>query len=158
GRPVLVLETGVGTGRVRDALGWLLGGPAGRPVRPAFVLCAGFSGALQPAWRVGDGLLASEVADLDGGLWPAARPGRPAALPRGRLLTAPRLVGTPAEKKELGKRHGAAAVDMETAAVARACAERGVPFGCVRAISDDADAALSPRLVSLLAGGRVAPW
>jgi hypothetical protein len=67
------------------------------------------------------------------------------------------MVTDPGEKRALGERYGAAAVDMETAAVARACGRAGVPFGCVRAISDDVDTPLSPRLAALLAGGRVSP-
>ena len=44
---------------------------------------------------------------------------------------------------------------MESAAVAAACAARGVPFLAVRAVSDAVDTALSPELVRLLAGGHV---
>jgi hypothetical protein len=46
---------------------------------------------------------------------------------------------------------------METAHVARWCAEHDVPFASVRAVSDDVHTALSPRLVALLGGGRVSP-
>jgi hypothetical protein len=46
---------------------------------------------------------------------------------------------------------------MESAIVARCCSRRGVPFGCVRAISDRADMPLSPRLVALLSGRSVSP-
>jgi adenosylhomocysteine nucleosidase len=162
---LLVLETGVGRARTRAALDWLLGRPklGNLPYRPRLVLSAGFSGALQEQYRVGDILLATEVADTEGGRWPATWPGelpggewRP-PLHGGRLLTSAKLLSSPNEKRELGKRHGAAAVDMETAAVAEACAKAGVPFGGVRAISDDAGTPLSPRLVSLLAGGQVSP-
>src|SRR5262249_11805314 len=97
------------------------------------------------------------VADAEGGRWPATWPAPPNGLPRGRLLAAAQVVGTPGEKQELGRRHGALAVDMETAAGARACVAQGVPFGFVRAIPDRADGALAPGLVGLLAGGRVAP-
>jgi hypothetical protein len=46
---------------------------------------------------------------------------------------------------------------MESAVLARACRRHGVAFGCVRAVSDAADTALSPGLADLLAGGRVSP-
>ena len=46
---------------------------------------------------------------------------------------------------------------METARVARFCAEHDIPFASVRAVSDDVQTALSPRLVALLSGGRVSP-
>src|SRR6516162_9664899 len=60
---VLVLETGVGTGRARAALDWLLARPALANVvyRPRLVLSAGFCGALDEQLRVGDVLLATEV-------------------------------------------------------------------------------------------------
>jgi adenosylhomocysteine nucleosidase len=57
----------------------------------------------------------------------------------------------------LGEKYAAQAVDMETATVARLCNQHGVPFRCLRAISDEMDTALSPRLISLLFGGRVSP-
>jgi adenosylhomocysteine nucleosidase len=162
---VLVLETGLGPAAVEAALTWALGSPlfGNVPYRPKLVLSAGFSGALRPGLRVGDLVLATEVNDTEGNRWPATWPGelppgpwRP-TITRGRLLTATALVGDPAEKQALGERHDALAVDMESAAVARLCHKREVPFGCLRAISDDWDTPLSPRLVGLLQGGRVAP-
>ncbi len=162
---VLVVETGMGTAHTERALDWLLGRPLLGNVayRPKVVVSAGFAGALRKPLLVGDVLLATEVADMEGNVWPATWP---AELPegpwdpplrRGRLLTVARAVAEPQAKRELGERHGAAAVDMETAVVARACSRAGVPFGCVRAISDDADTRLSPRLAALLAGGSVSP-
>ena len=47
---------------------------------------------------------------------------------------------------------------MESAVVASACARHGVPCVCVRAVSDDAQTGLSPRLVQLLSGARVSWW
>jgi hypothetical protein len=44
---------------------------------------------------------------------------------------------------------------MEGATVAQVCTAAGIPFGSVRVISDEARTALSPRLASLLSGGRV---
>jgi adenosylhomocysteine nucleosidase len=165
GQTVLVAETGVGTRRTGDFLDWLLGRPllGSGAYRPRLVLSAGFGGALDGRLRVGDLVLATEVVDAEGRCrpttWPGALPagvGRP-TLHRGRLLTAPGLLADPGEKRALGERHRALAVDMESAAVAERCTREGVPFGCLRAVSDDIHTALSPRLVSLLAGGRVAP-
>jgi adenosylhomocysteine nucleosidase len=67
------------------------------------------------------------------------------------------MLTTPEEKRDLGSRYSAAAVDMESAIVAELCSRERVPFGCLRAVSDDARTALSPRLASLLAGGRASP-
>src|SRR5207302_1452628 len=58
-------------------------------------------------------------------------------------------------KRDLGRQHAAGAVDMETAVVARLCSQEGLPFGCVRAVSDRLDTPLSPELVMLLRDGRV---
>ncbi len=47
--------------------------------------------------------------------------------------------GYPAEVNAAFLERGVVAVDMETASVAKVCAERGVPWSAVRAISDPAD-------------------
>jgi len=154
-QPLVVLETGIGRGAVENTLDWVFA----RPVRPAFMLYAGFAGALDPTLHVGDVLLADAVVDETGREWPATWPTPSSAVPpslrRGRLLTAAQLVTSPNEKQRLGARHHAHAVDMEAAFAADRCARQAVPFGCVRAISDAADIAVSPALVALLSGGRV---
>jgi adenosylhomocysteine nucleosidase len=97
--------------------------------RPGLVVAAGFCGALVPSLRVGD------------------------VVKSPRILTVDHLVTDPAEKCRLGESHDA--VDMESAAVAQVCAENGVRFLAVRAVSDTVDTALSPELVRLLSGGNV---
>jgi adenosylhomocysteine nucleosidase len=161
---VLVAETGIGCARAEAALQWLLSAPLleNVPYRPRLVLSAGFSGALHEHFQIGDIILATEVVDADGTRWPTTWPGeltgawRP-PLHRGRLLAMPQLVAYPDEKRTLGQKHDAVAVDMETAAVARLCSRHAVPFACVRAISDRVDTALSPQLAELLKGGRASP-
>jgi adenosylhomocysteine nucleosidase len=160
---VLVLETGMGEQRTAEALTWALGRPLldNLAYRPSVVLSAGFAGALQPGYQVGEVVLATEIRDTEGGHWPTTWPGELPPGPwqppirRGALLTAPHLVSEPSGKRELGEKYGAVAVDMESATVARACSREAVPFGCVRVISDDVDTALSPQLAALLSGGRV---
>ncbi len=162
---VLAVETGVGNDAADKAVQWLLGNPpfGNVPYRPKFILSAGFSGALRADQRVGDLVLATEVIDAVGNVWPATWPGdlpagdwRP-PLTRGRLLAVPTLVGDPDEKRRLGEQHDAVAVDMETAVLARACQKKGVPFGALRVISDALTTPLSPQLVDVLKTGRVAP-
>jgi adenosylhomocysteine nucleosidase len=161
---VLVLEAGVGPDRARRALDWLLAAPLldNVPYRPKLVLSAGFCGALRPGYRAGDIVVADEVI-ADGKSRPVPWPGELAAgdwqptLHHDRLLCVPRLVGDVADKRALAAEHGAGVVDMESAMVAEACRRAGVPFGCVRAVSDDCDTPLSPKLVACLEGGRVAP-
>ena len=160
---ILVLETGTGREATEAALWWLFGTPlvGGTPYRPRMVLSGGFSGALRPELAVGDLLFADEIVDDDGGRWETSWPTpclSPPALPlvSGRLLSLGRLIADPADKRRLGRFHAAAAADMETAAIARACSQHSVPFGCVRAISDGIETALSPELTGLLRRGRVA--
>ncbi len=162
---VLVIEAGVGAERARRAVDWALAAPPLENVayRPKVVLSAGFGGALSEDLKVGDVVLATEVVGADGAVWPTTWPGDlPAGdwqppLRRARVLTSPHLVATAEEKRTLAEKSGAAVVDMEAAAVAASCRRRGVPFGCVRAISDDCHTPLSPRLLACLDGGRVAP-
>lgn len=163
--PVLLVETGVGPVAAGRTFDWLLASPllGNVPYRPKLVLSAGFAGALRDDLGVGDVVLATEVVDADGNCWPTTWPSdlgpgewRP-LLHRGRVVTVSEVAATAAAKRELAARHGAVVVDMESAVVARTCSRQGVPFGCLRAVSDDSRTGLSPRLVSLLRGGRVSP-
>jgi adenosylhomocysteine nucleosidase len=144
------LVTGVG----RAAAGRVAEVACRLPAR--LVIAAGFCGGLDGRLAVGDVIAPIEVCDEAGGRW-ACHP-LPGLTQAGRLLTASRIIGEPTEKRDIGRRFAADAVDMETAAVAEVCAARGVPFAAVRAVSDAAGTALSPRLAGLLAGGRVSPW
>jgi adenosylhomocysteine nucleosidase len=152
---VLVMETGVGARCARDAVQWLF-----NEYEPQMVVACGFAGALSPTLQVGDVLLASEVVEPgeDDLHWRTTVPAELGDLPVGRILTAPRLVANPADKKSFARQTGAIAVDMESAAIAEACQEHRVPCAVVRTISDTANTALSPRLVEMSSGGDVAPW
>jgi adenosylhomocysteine nucleosidase len=155
---VLVLETGVGASACLEAVHWLTEThlPEQELLQPDCVLCAGFAGALLEGWHVGDVLFAEEVTDPQG--WSRRCDSlieEMEFLGKGRLLTTPLLVGDPLEKAALGCRHGAVAVDMESAAVARFCAAHAIPFGSIRAISDDVSSSLSPEFIEILSGGGV---
>lgn len=154
-RTLCIAETGVGGERCLQALRWLL--EHGMTPRTT-VIGAGFAGALTEGWRVGDVLLAHEVIDEQGRCWQtpfSCRDFATTSARAGRLLTVSRLIGDPVEKQGLSRRHQAEAVDMESATAAAFCAEHGLPFVAIRAISDDAVTALSPQLVRLLGGSRV---
>jgi adenosylhomocysteine nucleosidase len=157
---VAMLRVGIGpkrsAGRLRRALACL---------QPARVLCIGYCGALDPSLHVGDLVIAGSASLLAFGEHPtlqelvverrwelsfcdellrhAAAAGLRAS--SGGLVTSSRVVGDPAQKRHLHQRFEACAVDMETAALAGAAAAAGVPFGCIRAVSDSAtDSFLSP--------------
>ena len=134
-------------GSGKSTLAGVLAGP-----RPGLVVMAGFGGALRDGLAVGDVVTPAEVVDEASGRWACVGGGE------GRLLTASGIAATPAAKRELGERHAADVVDMESAAVAAACAAAGVPFRAVRAISDTVDVGLSPRLAGLFASGHFSPW
>ena len=44
---------------------------------------------------------------------------------------------------------------MESATVARICRRAAVPFGCVRAVSDNVEKSLSPALAEAISGDRL---
>jgi adenosylhomocysteine nucleosidase len=160
---VLVLETGVGLDRTRQALEWALSKPVfgNLPYEPKVVLSAGFAGALDDQLQIGDLILATEVIDTDGHTWPVPWP---ESLPEGnwqpplrrsRLLTASQFISEPGEKRRLGQLHQALTVDMESATVASICSQKQVPFGCLRAISDAVDAPVSREVMTLLEGANI---
>ena len=153
---IVVVETGVGDACTLRAVNWLLSRPAldGEVLDPSLLLFAGFAGALQPAVHVGDVILAREVLDMSGSVWAASR--GPAIGLAGRLLTASRFIGEPAEKLALGQKHDALALDMESAVFAQRCTERGVPWACLRVISDDVSTAFTTEVAGLVEEGRVA--
>jgi adenosylhomocysteine nucleosidase len=152
-----VLETGLGRAAMARAVQWVVDHPSinGQPYRPTLLLLAGFSGALDDSLEPGDLVLASAVVAEPEQSWRTTWPETStAAFRRGKLLTVDRLVTDPLDKRELGRLHGALAVDMESATVAGMCLRGRVPFGCLRAISDRVDTALSPALLGLLRSGR----
>lgn len=58
------------------------------------------------------------------------------AIASGDLVEAGDVLATPGQKAAFGTRHGAAAVDMESAAVLRIAADRGLPAVAVRVVLD----------------------
>ena len=130
------------------------------------VLSIGFSGALKGQLEVGDLVLASELIGTDPpgneiepaiyepnhGLLCAATEALDAttrSVVAGPTATTPGIIATPADKRRLGRRTGAIAVDMESYWVARLASERGLPFLALRVISD-AQADLVPDLHQIL--------
>jgi adenosylhomocysteine nucleosidase len=100
------------------------------------VIVVGIAGGIGAGVAIGDLVVPERVLDLATG-----RAYRPAPLgevaPRATLLTSDRLI---VERDEIARLEGegAVAVDMETAAVAAVCDERGCPWSVFRAVSDRA--------------------
>src|SRR5438067_10819389 len=68
---LVILETGVGEQRCLAVLRWLLDSDLPRPRE---VISAGFAGALDENWRVGDVLFADVIVDVEGQRWNTADP------------------------------------------------------------------------------------
>jgi adenosylhomocysteine nucleosidase len=120
----------------------------------------GMAGGLDPQLAPGSVVLPSEVIACDGtrfrtsGSWrerlAAAIAGqRPVS--RGALRSCARTVSSRAEKAALFRDTAAAAVDMESAAVAEVAARAGLPFLAVKVIVDDAATSLPPALAAVVA-------
>lgn len=144
--PIRFLKTGVGPERAARGLRRAL-----EKGQADWVLIAGYAGALDPGLRVGD-LVAAQLAILlsrDGDvletrelcacdyLLEQAKAARLSAS-RGDMVTSYVPVVDPRQRSLLFTRFGAAAVDMETAALARVAACFHVPVACVRVITDEA--------------------
>ena len=126
------------------------------------LLSFGIAGGLAPGLRSGDLVIGTAVA-TDAAIIPcdpdlAAQ--FAAALPgavQGDVWGGTVIVDTAAAKARLHRDSGAVIVDLESAAVARAAAEAGLPFGVLRAVADPAAHGLPPAaLVGLDAEGRPA--
>ena len=150
--------SGVGPLRARLAAASLLRGGAGA------LVSWGTAGGLEPGLCSGslvlpEGVVAPDLSVFESdGSWRE----RLSRRLRGRLeihaaglASCPNPVTGPAERIELRRRTGAAAVDMESAAVAAAARRAGVPFLAVRVVADPLGPALpTSALAAIDAMGR----
>jgi adenosylhomocysteine nucleosidase len=119
----------------------------------------GMAGGLDPTLAAGAILLPDEIVGIDGKSEPtssqwrerlATAIGGHIRITGGRLLTSPRAIGSVADKAELFRTTGAAAVDMESLAVAQVARKAQLPFMAVRVIVDSASDTL-PKIVTAAA-------
>ena len=124
----------------------------------------GMAGGLDPTLPAGAVMLPSELISADGARFTTCRSWRqrigasispPRALSEGRLLVSDHAIETLADKAAAFSRTGAAAVDMESAAVAAVAARRKLPFVAVRVIVDTAADMLPRAVVAASRAGRV---
>jgi adenosylhomocysteine nucleosidase len=144
GAAVDVLTTGMGPRHAKRALTWAL-----ERSRPAAIVSLGCAGALDPALRPGDVVVASQIRvagsaslEIDGN-WGThlERAAQACGLHAvsGPLLTTPEILAGAADKRQARAESAAIAVEMEAAALGRAAHEAKIPFAAVRAILDVAD-------------------
>ena len=129
GHDVLLVANGVGRKRAADAVeaAWTV-------FRAERVLSVGFCGALDPSLRLFEVVLANCIST------PARRfpvlgvtGSRPAVT--GQICSADRIATTAAEKRKL-RAQGAIAVEMEAAGVAEKAESLGLPFSCIKVVTD----------------------
>lgn len=134
------------------------------------LLSFGVAGGLDPSLRPGDLLLASAVvapheqtltcdAAWRRNVLAAAMAAGGPSLTVAKLAASRQPVADLAAKRDLRLRSEAAAVDMESLAVARAAEQADLPFIVLRAVADGADSAL-PGAVAQAIGpeGQTRPW
>ena len=131
-REVAILHTGVGAKNCNARLETLL-----HKMRPRLVISSGFAGAVSEQLRVGDLILAQNFSD-PGLLASAERILREREPRIVKLFTSTSIVDSVAERNEIARAASAAAVDMETGAIASVCNAHRVPLLSLRAISDTA--------------------
>jgi adenosylhomocysteine nucleosidase len=121
----------------------------------------GMAGGLDPTLDAGAILLPTAVLGPDGQSFNTAPAWRDrlscavaafAPVRSGKLVTRSRAIGSVADKAELFRATGAAAVDMESAAVGEVAERHQLPFIAVRVIVDSA-ADVLPRAVTAAADG-----
>ena len=123
------------------------------------LLSFGLAGGLDPSLAPGTLLVPDVVLSRDGH-WPT-HPPLSAELGRvgGAVFSGGAIVASAAAKRALFERTGAAAVDLESAAVAEEAARHAIPFAVLRAVCDPAGRSLPQAALLALDGqGRIGPW
>jgi len=128
-RDVEVLHTGVGEKVCRQRLGKFL-----EDQQFDLLISTGFAGALNDELQVGDLLLAKNLSTIDVNERRSSFSSLPIHM--ANLSTMPALIDSSEARNNLARTSGAAAVDMETEFIARACAAHGVPLLSLRVITD----------------------
>jgi hopanoid-associated phosphorylase len=147
----------VAGGGVADALEMALESAAARGV--AGILSFGLCGGLADGLRIGDWIVAERITGaVDMPTDPSWCDSLAGALPNARIggfFADGRMIDTIAEKRTLGDRHRALAVDMESHVAAGVAARHGLPFAVARIVSDEVDHLLPHAItVSMRADGR----
>ena len=124
----------------------------------------GMAGGLDPELQSGSVVIPCELLSGEGSRFAANRAWREqvaaavsplCAVTAGNLLSSSHAIETPADKAAAFRATGAAAVDMESAAVAEIAAKHHLPFIAVRVIVDTAADVLPRAVVAASRAGRV---
>jgi adenosylhomocysteine nucleosidase len=151
---LVIVQTGMGIQNAETALHFI-----SEAFSPDTVLFVGFGGALYSNARAGDLVWAASVMELSGSILTdmaipdpnglAEKLSGKIRMEKGTIVTLPRRMG----KKEIAAMLPAnlpfAVCDMETYPAARYCAERGIPFFALRAVTDALDEEIPPELFTV---------
>jgi adenosylhomocysteine nucleosidase len=144
---VIAVATGIGTALAHAATVRLL-----EAADVEWVIVVGIAGAIDNATPIGTLVLPELVvngADGSGHRPTPLRLDKAHGTLKGTLWTTDEVLLDPAVHAEL-RAQGVVSLDMETAAIAAVCEERGVPWSVVRAISDRAsDGSVDAAIVGL---------
>lgn len=130
GRDVIAVANGAGHDRARAAIA------AVEFLQPSALVSIGTCGALDSSLEIGNVFVPTEIR-AGGRKWIPTRLVGPASK-HGPLISVAKIAATASEKSQL-RATGALVVEMESAGVADASERLGVPFYCVRVVSDLAD-------------------
>ncbi len=127
--PIEVIHTGIGENLCRQRIGVLL-----ENQRFDFLISAGFAGSLNNELQVNDLLIAKNFSTVD--LKDVQSSLSNVSITAVNMLTVPGVIDSSEEREKIARESGAAAVDMETAFIACACATYGIPLLSLRVITD----------------------
>jgi adenosylhomocysteine nucleosidase len=133
---LLLVANGAGARRAAMAVDALLA-----TFRPDAVVSTGFCGALEPGLEVADIVVATQVTD-EATSYPVAPLSGVSGHRHGVVRTIGHVAQT-ADEKRFWRSTGAVAVEMEAAGVAGRARFLGLPFYCVKAVSDLANETLA---------------
>jgi adenosylhomocysteine nucleosidase len=129
-RQIMIWHTGVGQKHCRLRMNQFL-----KAERPDFLISSGFAGGMREDLRVGDLILAENFSDRQL-LAKAQQTLTGYKVQAVKMFTSTTIIHSIADRNEIARANNAAAVDMETAVIAAACATHGVPMLSLRVITD----------------------
>ena len=122
------VHTGMGAAAALDAAQRAL-----TELQPAFLIASGFAGGLDATLEPGTLIAAQNLSS------PTLLDRLPSSVRHVQLVSVDAALDTPADKARVRASTGADAVDLESAALAEACANTGTPLLVLRIISDAAN-------------------
>jgi adenosylhomocysteine nucleosidase len=128
-RTIEILHTGVGEKACRQRMASFL-----QDRKFDCLISAGFAGALNDKLHAGDLLVAENFSTVQQNNTRSALGSF--SIHRANLLTVPSIIDSIEERQKIAQTTGAAAIDMETEFIARACVEHGIPMLSLRVITD----------------------